>query len=168
MTLFHAQPYDFAASGFYFEDKETFSKKIKSTRNDYGELVEEFELQFIDGDDIDCAFAKAWGINQANILRFLEVVEEWEDHEKIRFIIAVGECGYSFDPKTTHPDDYDIEIYGEENLKELAERFVEDGLYGEIPSSLAFCIDYDAIARDLAVDYTETEIAGERLIYACH
>jgi antirestriction protein len=28
-------------------------------------------------------------------------------------------------------------------------------------------IDYDAIARDLAVEFSVTEIAGARLIYAC-
>ncbi|MDQ0421950.1 antirestriction protein [Peteryoungia aggregata LMG 23059] len=53
-------------------------------------------------------------------------------------------------------------------MKALAERFVDDGLFGEIPDHLAHYIDYDAIARDLSMDYTETEIAGERLIYRCH
>ncbi|MEM9370157.1 MAG: recombinase family protein [Pseudomonadota bacterium] len=28
-------------------------------------------------------------------------------------------------------------------------------------------LDHDAIARDLAVDYTETEVAGMRLVYRC-
>ena len=94
-------------------------------------------------------------------------MEEWEDHEKISFIIAVGECGYSFDPQSVHPDDFDVDIYHLGSLKELAEEFVEDGLFGEIPERLQFYIDYDAIARDLAVDYSETTIAGEQLIYRC-
>lgn len=50
-------------------------------------------------------------------------------------------------------------------MKELAEQFVDEGLFGDIPSILASYIDYDAIARDLAMDYKATEIAGERLIY---
>ena len=43
--------------------------------------------------------------------------------------------------------------------------FVDDGLFGDIPEHLATYIDYDAIARDLAMDYAETRIAGEQLIY---
>lgn len=39
--------------------------------------------------------------------------------------------------------------------------------YGDIPESLQFYIDYDAIARDLAVEYSETVIAGSRVIYRC-
>lgn len=167
MATFYAQPYDIAASGFYFEDQDGFAKRISSVRNDYGQPVEEFEIQIIDGEAIDCTLANAWGINQANIIRFLEVLDAWDDHEKLCFIIAVGECGYSFDPDTASADDYDVDIYGEESLRELAERFVEDGLFGEIPESLRFYIDLHAIARDLSADYTEIEIAGERMVYRC-
>lgn len=44
---------------------------------------------------------------------------------------------------------------------------MDEGLFGEIPDHLAHYIDYDAITRDLAIDHTETEIGGERLIYRC-
>jgi antirestriction protein len=50
-------------------------------------------------------------------------------------------------------------------LRELAEQFVDEGLFGDIPERLQSYLDYDAIARDLGFDYTETEIAGQRLIY---
>ena len=40
-------------------------------------------------------------------------------------------------------------------------------MFGEIAPSIANYLDYDAIARDLGMDYTETEIAGERLVYRC-
>ena len=42
---------------------------------------------------------------------------------------------------------------------------MDEGLFGDVPPQFQFYIDYDAIARDLSFDYTETEIAGERLIY---
>lgn len=54
-----------------------------------------------------------------------------------------------------------------DSLRELAEHFVVEGLFGEIPDHLAASLDFDAIARDLGVDYAETEIAGTRLIYRC-
>lgn len=39
--------------------------------------------------------------------------------------------------------------------------------FGEIPEALAAYVDYDAIARDLSMEFVEAEIAGERLVYAC-
>ena len=167
MTKLYAQPYDISAVGFYFEDAETYEKKAKACRNDYGQPVEEFEIQFIDGDQIDCAFANAFKLNQCNFAKFFELSDEWDDHQKTRFIIANGECGYNLNPETDNIDDLDIDIYDVQSLKELAEQFVDEGLFGEIPGSIEFYIDHEAIARDLAVDYSMTEIAGERLAYRC-
>lgn len=90
MTQIHAQPYDLAANGFYFESLAEFQTKAKANRNDYGQPVEEYELQFIDGDAIDCDLATAWAINQANIGQYFDAVDDWDDHGKRMFIIAVG------------------------------------------------------------------------------
>jgi hypothetical protein len=49
----------------------------------------------------------------------------------------------------------------------LAEQFVEEGLYGEIPKALQYYIDYEAIARDLGMDYSEIRIVGTNYIYRC-
>lgn len=165
MTRIYAQPYDLTATGFAFEAIEEFRLNYDAATNAHGEQVEEFELQFIDGDAIDCALADAWGINQANIEAYLEVVESWADQEKLVFIIAVGEAGYCVDPETVSPQHFDIEIYHNRSMKDLAEDFVVDGLFGDIPDHLAHYIDYEAIARDLAMDYTEITIAGDYLIY---
>ena len=165
MPQLHAQPYDISANGFYFESLEEYAAKASRNRNDYGDPVEEYEIQFIDGDHIDCDLAKAWEINQANIGPYFEACESWGDHDKTVFIIAVGEAGYSFDPETVAPSDFDVKIYHVDSMKELAEQFVDEGLFGEIPDHLANYIDMDAIASDLAIDYTEAEIASERLVY---
>ena len=165
MPQLHAQPYDITANGFYFENLEDYAEKAGSNRNDCGDPVEEYEIQFIDGDHIDCGLAKAWGINQANIGPYFDACESWDDHEKTVFIIAVGEVGNSFDPDSVSPSDFDVDIYRVDGIKELAEQFVEEGLFGDIPNHLVNYIDMDAIARDLAMDYNETEVAGERLVY---
>ena len=167
MTQLFAQPYDNSATGFYFETAEQYAAKAAKARNDYGQPVEEFELQFIDGELLDAEFANAFEVNQVNFERYLELVDEWEEHEKICFIIAVGECGYSFDIVSDDICLLDVDIYEEGILRDLAIRFVEDGLFGEVPESFQYYINYDAIARDLAADYSETVIAGNHLIYRC-
>lgn len=167
MTRLFAQPYDISALGFYFSDGEEYQKKASKLRNSAGEPVEEFEIQFIDGESIDAELFKAVGINQMNLLALLDAVGNWDEWQKIKVIIAVGEVGYSFDPNTDNPDDFDIDIYELDTLQELAKQFIDEGLFGEIPESLQFYINYEVIARDLAMDYSETCIAGKNLIYRC-
>lgn len=167
MSQFYAQPYDISANGFYFSDKETYLNKRKGLKNAYGYSVDEFELQFIDGETIDAQLFDALSVDQSNILNFLEKLEEWDQDEKIILIIAVGECGYSFDFDTQEPDDFEVEVYEVDSLKELAYQFVGDGLFGDIPEHLEHYLDYDAIAHDLGMDYSEITIDGKRLVYRC-
>ena len=130
-------------------------------------MVEEYEIQFIDGDDINCALANAWSVNQANFAAYLEAVDDWDDGQKTRYIIAVGECGYSHDQVADDPDQIDVQLYELDSLRELAEQFVDEGLFGAIPERLQFYIDYEAIARDLAVDYSEITIGGTHFVFNC-
>ena len=162
----YARPYDTSAVGFYFETYEEFVQKAAKLRNEYGDPVEEFDIQFIDGENIDCELAKAIGINQANLEQFCDVVEDWDDEEKTIIILAVGECGYRFE-ENTQPDDFELDIYPVDTFRGLAEEFVDEGLFGDIPDRFSCYIDYDAIARDLSVDYCETTVAGKGFIYRC-
>lgn len=167
MTILFAQPYDISATGFYFETAEDYAAKARTCRNDFGQPVEEFEIQFIDGEAIDAALARAFELNQANLARFFEIVEDWDENGKIRFILAVGECGYGFNPDNVEPDDFDVDLYRVDSLRDLAVEFIEEGLFGDIPERLNRYLDFDAIAHELAADYSESMIAGERLVYRC-
>ncbi len=165
MTQLHAQPFDIDATGFYFTDADDYAAKAAACRNAYGQPVEEFEIQFIDGAGIDAALFNALHIHQGSIAAFYDAVEYWSDDEKIRVIIAVGEGGHTFDVKTDDPEDIEIDIYECESLRELAMQFVDDGLFGEIPAAIANYLDYDAIAYDLSMDYSEAVIDGARYVY---
>lgn len=162
-----AQPYDISASGFYFEDYDDYTKKAAALRNTHGDPVEEFEIQFIDGEAIDAALVAAVGLHQGDLQAFFDAIERWDETDKQIIIIAAGESGYDFRWSETEPGAFDIDLYAMASMRDLAETFVEEGLFGDIPKRLQFYIDYDAIARDLSVDYAETEIGGERLIYRC-
>ena len=167
MTELFAQPYDISATGFYFRTASEYAEKAAKLRNSAGCPVEGFELQFIDGESIDAKLFEALGVNQGNFPQFLDACDAWDDNQKQKVIIAVGECGYRFDLASGDPDDFDIDLYEMDSLRELAEQFVDEGLFGEIPEPIRNYLDYDAIARDLGMDYSETTIAGTRLVYRC-
>ena len=46
MTTLHATPYNIDARGFYFTDINEYKTKATSLVDCYGNLVEEFEIQF--------------------------------------------------------------------------------------------------------------------------
>ncbi len=167
MTQLYAQPYDISANGFFFKSTEEYKEKASKLHNDYGQPVEEFEIQFIDGEDIDCELFKALSIHQGSLHHFFDAIEEWEDYQKVNVIIAVGDAGYDFDFDNNTPDDFDVFVYEMDSMKDLAEYFVDEGYFGEIPENLRFYIDYEAIARDLAIDYGDITIAGTHYIYNC-
>lgn len=52
-------------------------------------------------------------------------------------------------------DCFNESFYGEvDSYAALAEQFVDEGLFGEIPDAIINYIDYEAIGRDLRMDYT--------------
>jgi len=165
MTRLYAQPYDICAIRFYFESGEEYAAKAGKAVNAYGSPVEEFEIQFIDGEGIDVALFNALGVHQGNFPPFFGAVADWSDDEKIRIIIAVGEGGYQFDLGSDAPGRIDIDLYECDSLRDLAMQFVDDGLFGDIPAPIANYLDYDAIARDVSVDYAETVFDGRRYVF---
>ncbi len=167
MPLCYAQPYDCSASGFYFNTIEEYRTRAASNRNSEGQIIEEYELQIIDGEIIDMELFNTLSVNQCTLSAFLEVCEDWSEEDKIRVVICAGECGYCFDLEKDSPDQFEINLYHLDSLVELAAYFVDEGLFGEIPDHLRNYIDYKAIARDLSCDYCETVLAGKRMIYRC-
>ena len=132
----YAQPYDISAYGFYFSDMEEYDTKYPKCCNSFGGQVEKFEIQFIDGEFIDAQLFEALGIHQGNISYFIDAIDAWEEHEKQALIIAAGECGYYFDIADNHVSVIEnVDIYQVDSLRELAEMFVDEGLYGEMPAA---------------------------------
>ena len=166
LTLF-AQPYDITAAGFYFESFDDYIEKTNKLRNSSGQPVEEFEIQFIDGESIDCDLFNALEIHQRDIEAYFEACDNWADDEKIKVIIAVGECGYDFSLENDNPDQFDVELYECDSLKDLAEQFVEEGIYGKIPQNIRYYLDTELMARDLGMDYSEIEINNTKYVYRC-
>ena len=74
-TLLFAQPYDICANGFYFSSEKDYEAKANNLLNQYGQPVEEFEIQFIDGKNIDAKLFNALGITRAIFHYFLRLLK---------------------------------------------------------------------------------------------
>ena len=82
-------------------------------------------------------------------------LESMDDNDVAKALFLVNEQGYDFKDALQKVDD--VDYYPGMTLKDLAEQFIDDGLYGEIPDRIQAYLDYDAIARDLGFDYSQTE-----------
>jgi len=165
MTRLYAQPFDLDASGFYLDNAEEYAAKAGSLRNRYGQPVEEVEIEFTGGEAIDAELFQALRIGHTDIEAFFDGVREWTLDQKVKVIIAVGEVGYVFTPGEDHPDHFDVDVYAVDSLRDLAEQIVDDGLISEIPEAIANYLDYDAIVRELSMDYGVTTIASVTYAY---
>ena len=93
MTTLYANPYNIDAAGFYFESADEFTEKAQNLTDRYGNHVEEFEIDFIDGDD--AALFNACGINQANLNTWFDEIEALDDHEKVNLYYLLNVAGYT-------------------------------------------------------------------------
>lgn len=135
MTTLHAQPYDMTKKGFYFESFEEYEAKAEASG------AEEFEIQFIDGDDY--GLFNVCGICQINIKEWFEEVETLQDYEKAVLFYLCGDLGESLAEGLTRIDEVS---YSEGTLEEVAEQLFDDCY--EVPKDLAPYIDYEKFARD--------------------
>lgn len=161
ITLY-AQPYNRDAQGFYFHDAEEFKAKSENLRDRFGCPVEEFEIQFIDGDD--AALFEACGIDQCSLATWFDEIEVLDDHEKIALYFLTSELGYSLDDAINKIDEVVI-FHGD--AQEAAEELFDDCYAHTIPDNLRFYFDMEKFARDLEMggDFNEFEYQGRT--YTC-
>ncbi|QFT68631.1 antirestriction protein ArdA [Labrenzia sp. ac12] len=150
---YFAQPYNLGAVGFYFEDLEDYQSKAEGLRDDCGNPVEEFELQYIDGDH--ARLFSALNISQAYLSDWFDLLDELGDDED-RYLIAchLADMGYDIGELSRRWDDY--RVY-RGTAGDYAEEIVSECY--EVPGNLAFYIDYERLGRDMVLggDITELE-----------
>jgi antirestriction protein len=149
MNTYHATPYDISASGFYFQTMEEYEEKAASHRNAHGDPVEEYEIQFIEGDDY--ALFNALDINQANLWDWFENFEgnfEGKDLVKALYLaIHIGKTIEDLDQKRLD----DVMLF-EGSAKDYAEQYLDDtGIFDAVEKVglNPYYVDVDAFARDM-------------------
>jgi len=146
ISLF-AQPYNIDAQGFYFSSFEEYTEKATACRDSFGNVVEEWEIQHIEGAD---DFAKIVTPDQCNIEEWLEQAEQFDglsDTEQTAFKWLVDDLHLDADEAFAKCGD----VYIFEGTREdYAQEFVDDCYDIERKmGDLARYFDYDAFGHDL-------------------
>ncbi|MEM5585221.1 antirestriction protein ArdA [Roseibium sp. AS2] len=161
-SVYYAQPYSIEATGFYFSSLEEYEAKTKGHTDRFGMPVEEYELQFIDGDNH--RLFNALGISQATLAVWFETFAELDvDDDDYLKAVYLAENGYNIDEIPDRIDD--VSIYRGRAV-DYAEELITECY--DIPVKLEYYIDYEAFARDMAVngDFNVMETdQGEVLVF---
>ncbi len=160
---YHATPYDISASGFYFKTYEDYETKAATHKNEYGEPVEEYKIQFIDSDLPWCngTLFTALGINQATLKQWFSAFEEMDRDDAIKAIYLAEYNGYTDLDEILQKLD-DVSLFKGTAL-EYTEQYIEDtGMLADMPENLQYYFNTEAFARDLVLggDIAEVTING--------
>jgi len=160
-TLF-AQPYNIDATGFYFTSLEEFETKQEALRDRFGNEVEEFEIQYIDGDESQ--LFDACKIHQGDLATWFDDIESLEDNEKTALFYLVDQGGYDLSDALERYED--VTLY-EGPLLDAATELFDEIYLPEVPEAVRNYIDYDAFANDCRIGGDMTEFTYEGTTYTC-
>lgn len=168
MNTYHATPYDISATGFYFQTLEEYRKKAAEHRNEYGDPVEEYEIQYIDGDTDDCDLFHALSVNQANMNTWFEEFEgAFTDEELVKVLYLSGEFCLTM-KEILERDLNDVYLF-EGSPQDYAAQYLEDsGILDAVEKAglNPYYIDTEAYARDMELsgDFCTFEHGGSQYV----
>lgn len=157
-SLYFAQPYSLSATGFYFETLAEYRSKADALRDDYGQPVEEFELQYIDGDAHQ--LFNALSVNQATLSTWFELIDTLDPTDD-RYLIAchLADEGCTIGELADRWDDFTI-YHG--TAEDYARDVIED--CEDLPERIAFYVDYELMGRDMVLGGDIAEITRDMLL----
>lgn len=165
MTKFYAQPSGIEDAGFSFETYAEFEENRRIYRNGNGETADEYDIKLIDGERLDAELADIYGLNQANIAKFIEQLSAWDEHQKVAFILAVRECAFVLDDYDCNPDELNLDVYEARDHEELGAIFMDNEELGPISKELTPFIDYTGVGLYCGSDYDEADVAGNHYFF---
>lgn len=155
-----ATPYDISAPFWYFSSVEEFDEKYAKRLP-----VEEYEIDFIDGDDFELALFNAMKVNQATVHEYFEKLDEIGDmreDELAALHFATDHLNLDLDDAL---DLVDRELrVTEGDAKEHAEQYIDNmGGVGELgKDTLETYFDYEKFGRDIRDDIVNSRIEDAR------
>jgi len=144
--MFFAQPYSLDAQGFYFSTFDEFFEKMESATDRFGQKVEEYEFQFIDGTEEESDLFQACSVNQSNLEAFCNALDELRSHELEALFYLCNFNGYTLEDALDKIDE--VQITHQTEL-EAATALFDEIYLADVPEAVRNYIDYDAFLNDL-------------------
>lgn len=175
MELF-AAPYDTSANGFYFKSQEDFDAKYAANFGEWGDLVEEYEISFIEGTPEAGQLAIVWGLTALNFGAFIDLVEEGDTRHMAQVYYHLWDNRGDLEGALEAEDgilwETDSCFGGDDAILEAyAEEYAEDcGLLKGMPESLRCYFDFKAFGRDMRLggDVSVFEFCGTYYVWDNH
>lgn len=161
---YFANPYNTSVNGFYFTDYADYLEQADNLKDDFGMPVEEFSLEYIDGDNAE--LFNLLEVNQATLKLWFDSMEALEGEDLVRALYLAEYLNVSMSDILDRLDDV---ILFDGNIIEYTEEYIDDtGLLDSMPENLRWYFDTEAFGRDLLIggDVTEVEIQGTTYIVA--
>lgn len=140
---FHAQPFG-DGPGFYFDSLEDYEKKYEA--NFKKNHLEEYEIQFIDGENWERLVFEGMQVSQGNLDEYFDALDELEDeHSKVAFLflLDVGK-----DAEDALAEIGNVQVSGGD-LENAAYELLEDvGISDDLADQY---FDYESFGRDLRI-----------------
>jgi len=159
---YHATPYDIHATGFYFTDYEDYKRQAASHLNKYDEPVEEYEIQYIDGDKP--RLFSLLSVSQATLWQWFDEYESLDRETTIK-AMYLAENGETIETILNAIDEI---IMYEGTAASYAEEYIDgSGMLDPLPASLKYYFDYEGFSRDLLLngDIDEVTIEGTTYVF---
>lgn len=159
---YFANPFNTGVCGFYFTDYADYLEQADNLKDSFGMPVEEFSLEFIDGDNAE--LFNLLEVNQATLELWFDSMEALNGEDLVRALYLAEYLNTSMSDILDQLDDV---MLFEGDSKSYAEQYIEDtGLLDEMPENLRYYFDTEAFARDMLLsgDINEVEIQGTTYI----
>ena len=161
MATIYANPYDMEAKGFYFDDFDEYQKKYAKNKNSYGQPVEEYSFEFIDGDQVEALIWRLLGGDGDSIYfkmeDYFDLVGELPVNPPPEFVIGleflVDDQGMSLEDALEKVDQL---IITQGDASDYAYMSVDE--FGFPDNDYYF--DYEKYGRDLHMYDYEDEFKG--------
>lgn len=166
---FYANPYNTDATGFYFETYEEFTEKMEEAKDSFGNPVEEFMIDVIDGAREELQLVEAIGVSQGNIEEVIEFIDTSDDNEwpTVFFLLDNNIC-YDLDDAKRKSRDYSVSKW---SLLDAATELFNGCYLCLIPKDsrrfIEQYINYDSFANDCEVDGDMVEFEFGGKTYTC-
>ncbi|MCR9194098.1 MAG: hypothetical protein NXH88_05150 [Hyphomonas sp.] len=145
---YYAQPYSLDAVGFSFTSLADYQTQARNHEDRFGQPVEEYELQYLDGDHHQ--LFGALGISQATLAAWFALLEALDGDED-RYLIAchLAEDGCPIDELANRWADY--HLYHGTAVEVVAECY-------QLPDKLEAYLDYEKLGRDMVFEGSIVEL----------